>query len=76
MDVLRDGQAHWSLEAHLLDDLRVALTSTEKQRAKIHPARPKPTGKRKPDSPERRSKLADARRRARQRRARREAGEL
>ena len=33
------GNPAWSLEAILLDDLRMAMTNTEKQRAKPHPSR-------------------------------------
>jgi hypothetical protein len=36
---LADGM-RWSLEAHLLDDLRMWLTGSKKQPAKPHPARP------------------------------------
>lgn len=35
------GKAHWSIEAHLLDDLRMALTGSEKKPPKPHPSRPK-----------------------------------
>lgn len=67
--VARDGKPHWSLEAILLDTLRMALTGTKERPAKPHPLRP--TGpSRRQDSPERRRKLAAARRRARERRAR------
>jgi hypothetical protein len=64
----RDGDAHWAIEAHLLDDIRMALTTTEKAPAKPHPARPR--GKPKAQDPARLRKLADARRRARERRLR------
>ncbi|MFV0315444.1 MAG: hypothetical protein ACK5O2_00585 [Microthrixaceae bacterium] len=56
-DALRKQPA-WSIEAHLLDDLRIVLTSTEKKAAKPHPDRPRPAASR-PDP----AKVADARRR-------------
>lgn len=56
-DALRKQPA-WSIEAHLLDDLRMVLTSTEKKAAKPHPERPRPAPSR-PDP----HKVADARRR-------------
>lgn len=56
-DALRKQPA-WSIEAHLLDDLRMVLTSSEKKPAKPHPDRPKPPAA-TPDP----HKVADARRR-------------
>jgi hypothetical protein len=64
------GRMHWSVEAHLLDDLRMtveaialAQAGEKTKRPKRHDARPKPPPPR--HSPERARKLADARRRAR-----------
>lgn len=71
----RNGELHWSLEAHLLDDLRMVWTGTKEKPAKPHPARPQPS-KRKSLDPKRRRKLADARKRAAERRRQIEAGEL
>lgn len=61
----RQGDPHWSIEAHLLDDLRMVWTSTDKKPAKPHPSRPKPQPK-KADP----RKLAAARGRAAARRRR------
>jgi len=76
----RDGQMWWSLEAHLLDDVRMTIeaVNTEKGKPKPrpHPDRRKKAGKRKVTDAGRRRKLAAARRRARDRRRRREAGDL
>lgn len=44
-----DHGPEWSIEAHLLDDLRMAMTSTKKKKADPHPARP---GRRSSISPE------------------------
>lgn len=68
-DIHRGHKPRWSLEAHLLDDLRMVWTGTEKKPATPHPQRPKPDTTRK-DSPERRRKIADARRRQKERRER------
>jgi len=38
-DALRGGREHWSLEAHLLDDLRMVWTGDEKHPPKPHPGR-------------------------------------
>lgn len=70
----RGGKPHWTVEAHLLDDLRIVLTNTKKDPAKRHPARPKAAPK-KP-TPERLRKIAAARRRASDRRRRIASGEL
>lgn len=40
---LRDGKPYWSLEAHLLDDLRIATTGSKERPSKPNPNRP--TGK-------------------------------
>ena len=73
--VARDGKPHWSLEAHLLDNLRMVQTGTKDKPAKPHPSRP--TGQKRPAiTPERRRKIADARRRAQERRRAIEAGEI
>jgi hypothetical protein len=72
---MRLGKPHWSLEAHLLDDIRMVWTGTKDKPAKPHPARP--TGKRRRAvTPDRRRKLAEARRRAHERRRAIEAGEI
>lgn len=65
---LRDGP-DWTLEAHLLDDLRLALTGS-----KPHPTRP--VGKPRVETPERQRRLAAARRRLQARRQAIEAGEI
>lgn len=71
----RDGAAWWSVEAHLLDDLRIALTFDGKQVPKDHPSRPRqPRDTQR--NPERSRRLAEARRRARERQAAIEAGEI
>lgn len=36
---MRDGRQHWSLEAHLLDNLRMAQTGSKKKPAKPMPGR-------------------------------------
>ena len=73
---MRGGKLHWPLEAHLLDDLRMVWTGSKDKPAKPHPSRPVGQKRRRVDSPERRRKLADARRRAHQRRLAIEAGEI
>lgn len=70
----RDGKPHWSVEAHLIDDLRMSLTGTKAHPAQRHPARPKPLPK--PTTPERHRRIAAARRRAADRRRRIESGDL
>lgn len=71
----RDGAPHWSVEAHLLDDLRIVLTGSKEKPASPHPMRPKPRSDRA--NPARRAKqLAAARDRLRERRRRIEAGEI
>jgi len=79
--ILNDGKAVWRLEHHQLDDLRLVIesvmTDPKKHTPKPNPDRPGVArNRRKRITPERRRKLADARRRARERRARKEAGEL
>src|SRR5690606_9976085 len=74
-EVLRGGKPHWSIEAQLIDDLRVSLTGSKERPSKPHPSRPKPSSRPR-TTPERARKLAAARRRARERRRRLEAGEL
>lgn len=67
--IIRDGPL-WTIEAHLLDDLRVALTSTKKKRAQSHPSRPAPRSQADPQMVERRRRATEAfaerRRRAKQ----------
>lgn len=68
----RNGEAYWSLEAHLLDDLRrniVGLLGGKNagDALKPHPNRPKYEPVK---TPEQRRKLADARKRVRERAAR------
>lgn len=70
MTALRDGAAHWTVEAHLLDELRMTLTGSEKEPAKPHPERPQPGRAARRNDPERQRKLAAARKRARDRRRR------
>lgn len=57
---------HWSLEAVLLDDLRMAMTSSKKHPAKPHPLRKKAVQatRRKPDENRRKAFLRSAARRA------------
>lgn len=64
MTLVRDGRAHWSIEAHLLDELRMLWT----EKPKPHPQRPRLHAKQ--PTPERRAKLAAARHRAADRRRR------
>jgi len=79
---LNGGRSVWRLEHHQLDDLRMVIeavmTDRKKHKPRPNPDRPdgKAAARRKRDTPQRRRKLADARRRARERRARKEAGEL
>jgi hypothetical protein len=69
----RDGP-EWSVEAHLLDDLRMLWSGTKDKPAKPHPMRPKPVGP--GNRPERQSKIRAARARMReQMRQRREMTE-
>lgn len=69
---LRDGKPDWSLEAHLLDDVRMALVGSKEKPAKPHPLRPKAPPKQM--TAERRSAIERGRerRRARHRRMRKE----
>lgn len=62
-------QPSWSIEAQLLDDLRMAMTGSKDKPAKPHPSRPKPTP---PQADPR--KLAAARRRRDERQRAIEAG--
>jgi hypothetical protein len=73
--LMRVGRPHWTIEAQLLDDLRISLTGSKEKPSKPHPQRPRPQASKRP-TPERARKLAAARRRARERRRRIEAGEL
>lgn len=66
---------HWSVEAHLLDTLRMVWTHSEKQPAKPHPDRPT-VEKRRQESPEFKQALEAARRRARVRKQKIERGEI
>lgn len=66
--VLRGG---WSMADHLIDDLRMVLTSTKAQKAKPHADRPK--GKQKQLNPVR---LAAGRRRRAERQRQIAAGEI
>lgn len=66
-EILRELKPHWSVEAHLLDELRMALVGSKKNPPKPHPQRPRPGPPR--ISPERRRKIAATRERARLRRA-------
>lgn len=74
MAVMRAGRSHWSIEAQLLDDLRISLTGSKERPSKPHPQRPRPQAK--TSSPERERKVQDARRRARDRRRLIDAGVL
>jgi hypothetical protein len=67
---LRKHRPYWSLEAHLLDNVRMSLTGSDKKPAKPWPGR-FDTGRPRSGwgDPKRVKKLTDARRRARQRRA-------
>lgn len=73
--IARDKEMHWSVEAQLLDDLRMVWTGTKDKPAKPHPKRPTPGRARRKD-PARARKLADAKRRARERRRAIAAGEI
>ena len=73
--IQRGPVPHWSLEAHLLDDLRLSLTGSKEKPPKPHPLRRQAKPAKRP-SPERRKKLAEARRRAHERRLAIEAGEI
>lgn len=74
--LMRDGKPMWTGEMHLLDDLRMAMTTSTKHKSKPHPQRPKATAKRRKDSPERRRKLTAARKRAADRREKIASGEI
>lgn len=68
----RDGRPHWPITAHVLDDLRIAMTST-----KDHPTKPYPTRfPPKRVSGQLRRKIQDGRRRRRDRQAQIDAGEI
>lgn len=79
---LNNGRQVWRLEHHLLDDLRMLveqLWTDKTHKARPAPGRPTGAPTTRPkhwDTPERRRKLAEARARARARRAAIEAGEL
>lgn len=63
----------WTLEAHLLDTIRMALTSTEKKPAKPWPGRFKPN---KPDADQRSAALRAAEKRRLERERKIAAGEI
>ena len=69
----QDGSMHWSLEAQLLDDVRMALTGSKQHPPQPHPQRPKAPSERKPHDPR---VVADARRRSRERERQIAAGEI
>lgn len=72
----RDGP-HWTLEAHLLDDVRIlllALLGAEKKDLQPHPQRPKAA--KKPVDPVAVKKRAEARERAAERDRQIAAGEI
>jgi hypothetical protein len=79
---LNGGEPLWRREHHLLDDIRVvieAVLTDKKHQAKPAPGRPTAETARRlrrDADPDRRKKIADARRRSRDRRRAREAGEL
>ncbi len=64
---------HWSTEAQLLDEVRMALTGSEKHPPKPHPQRPVAEKQRRPHDPR---VMADARRRSRERERQIAAGEI
>lgn len=68
----RDHEPYWSVEAHLLDELRISLTGSQRKPSKPHPQRP--TGKKAQQHQPR--KIADFRRRSAERQAQIDAGEL
>lgn len=74
MTLERDSKPVWSVEAHLLDDVRMVLSSSEKHPARPHPDRP--VKRRAAPSRERARKLAAARKRARARQRAKDTGEL
>ncbi len=63
----------WSLEAQLIDDVRMALTGSKEHPPQPHPQRP--TGKKRRHQP-RQEVIADARRRSRERERQIAAGEI
>ena len=65
----RGGRPHWSIEAHLLDNLRMVQTGTKEKPAEPHPLRFEP--KRLPAS-----RIADGQRRRAERLRLIEAGEI
>lgn len=69
----RDGKPHWSIEAHLLDDLRMAMTGTKEKPAKPHPGRPQGGNQQRRIN---RRAFRAAQRRAAERRAAIAAGEI
>lgn len=64
--------SHWSVEAHLLDDVRMALTHSKKHPAKPHPSRPTGKAKKALDP----LRLAAGRRRRMERKRAIERGEI
>lgn len=71
----RDGKAHWSLEAHLLDDVRTTFAAAWSEKGhtpKPHPERP--LAGRKPAADP--GRVAEIKRRARRRRERIACGEI
>ncbi len=66
-------QFHWSLEAQLLDDVRMALTGSKEHPPKPHPQRPGAKRELKQHDPRR---MADARRRSRERERQIAEGEI
>lgn len=69
----RDMEPYWSVEAHLLDELRMAWVGTKQHPPKPHPQRPTGTNRTDPD---RARKVAASQRRAAARQARIDAGEI
>lgn len=68
-ELYNGGNRIWPHFEHQLDDLRIALTSSDKKQAPPHPLRFVRDAKRSGwGDPQRISKLRDAQRRARQRR--------
>ena len=74
-DIGRNGRPHFTVEANLLDDLRMLWSSSKTSPAKPHPLRFAGRSRSGWDDPKRRPALLDARRRARERRRTREAKE-
>jgi len=68
-----EGGQRWGWTDHLVDDLRIVMSSSEKQKSEPHPARPGTGKNRKPD-PQRETKLAALRKRQEERAARLQKG--